>query len=75
MIENEQKLALLNAEKAENIITIDELEKSIVNLNNQINTTLTTIEQYEQQKTTNSNKITELESANSVIDDMITDYS
>ena len=75
MSTNEQKIELLNEEKEENLAAISELLQFTTNLDNQIAFNLSMNENYEQQKITNSNQIIELENTNTIIDDMITDYS
>jgi hypothetical protein len=75
MSTNEEKLELLNTEKEENLVRINELEQFNTNLDNQIATNLSMNDMYEQQKITNNDQVTVLENANLVIDDMIADYS
>jgi len=75
MSTNEQKIAVLTADKNVNLNRITELEQYIINLDNQINSNLSMNLTYEQQKTDSNAQIIELENDNLVIDDMIADYS
>jgi hypothetical protein len=75
MSTNEQKIAVLTADKNVNLNRITELEQYIINLDNQINSNLSMNLTYEQQKTDSNAQIIELENDNSIIDDMIADYS
>lgn len=75
MSTNAEKILILNEEKQENLAKITELQQLIINLDNQINSNLSNNLTYEQQKASSANQITELENDNSIIDEMIVDYS
>ncbi len=75
MSTNEQKVTVLTNDKDKNLIEIADLENYIVNLDIQIASNLSMNDGYEIEKTNSADKIIDLESANSIIDDMIADYS
>jgi hypothetical protein len=75
MSTNEQKVTILTNDKDKNLIEITDLENYIINLDIQIASNLSMNDSYEVEKTNSADKIIELESANSIIDDMIADYS
>lgn len=75
MSTNEEKVTVLTNDKDKNLIEIADLENYIVNLDIQIASNLSMNDSYEIEKTNSADKIVELESANSIIDDMIADYS
>ncbi len=75
MSTNEQKVTILTNDKDKNLIEITDLENYIINLDIQIASNVSMNDSYEVEKTNSADKIIELESANSIIDDMIADYS
>ena len=75
MTTNEDKIAILNEDKNNNLIKISELQTYMLSLDSQININLLSNTNYELEKTNSETKITELQNNNSIIDEMIADYS
>ena len=75
MATNEDKITILNEDKNNNLIKISELQTYMLSLDSQININLLSNTNYELEKTNSETKITELQNNNSIIDEMIADYS
>jgi prefoldin subunit 5 len=71
MSTTQEQIALLNAEKQENISQITLLNTQITGLDQAINDATSTIAQYDAQKATYAGNIVSLTNDNAIIDDIV----